>query len=146
MTLTSITAYRFWNWNPENDADTTALSVLTRARQADEESEFTQELRITSASSDNFEYSAGLYYFWEDDHGFGPPAIRRRCAGCGFSTTTTRDHHYALEGVGIQSESDPRINSFAAFGQATWHVTPQFDVTAASVTPMRKRQAHSFRT
>jgi len=125
--LTSISAFRFWNWNPDNDTDGTALSVLTRARQADEETEFTQELRITSPTSDVFEYSAGLYYFWEDDHGFGAQFYGKDAPIwiLGANNQTLQD---ALNGVGIVSQSDPRINSFAAFGQATWHVTPQFDV------------------
>lgn len=131
VTLTSITAYRFWNWNPDNDADTTALSVLTRARQADEESEFTQELRVTSASNDTFEYSAGLYYFWEDDHGFGMQTYGADAAQW-ILNNPDQDHQYALNGVSIVSESDPRINSFAAYGQATWHVTPDFDVTGGA--------------
>jgi iron complex outermembrane receptor protein len=125
--LTSITAYRFWNWNPDNDADGTALSVLTRARQADQETEFTQELRVTSPESDTFDYTAGLYYFWEDDHGFGAQFYGTDAPIwiLGANNQTLQD---ALNGVGIVSQSDPRINSFAAFGQATWHVTPQLDV------------------
>jgi iron complex outermembrane recepter protein len=126
--LTSITAYRFWNWNPDNDSDITSLSVLTRARQADEEKEFTQELRISSPASDTFEYSAGLYYFWEDDHGFGDQFYGKDAPTwvLGAATTATED---ALVGVGIDSQSDPRIDSYAAYGQATWHITPQLDLT-----------------
>jgi iron complex outermembrane receptor protein len=126
--LTSITAYRFWNWNPDNDSDITSLSVLTRARQADEEKEFTQELRITSPVSDTFEYSAGLYYFYEDDHGFGDQFYGKDAPTwvLGADNVATED---ALVGVGIDSQSDPRIDSYAAYGQATWHITPQLDLT-----------------
>jgi len=126
--LTSITAYRFWNWNPDNDSDITALSVLTRARQADQETEFSQELRVASPTSDVFEYSAGLYYFWEDDHGFGAQFYGKD-APIWVLGADTPTNQYALNGVGIVSESDPRINSFAAYGQAVWHVTPDLDLT-----------------
>jgi iron complex outermembrane receptor protein len=126
--LTSISAYRFWNWNPDNDSDGTALSVLIRARQADEEKEFSQELRLASPTSDVFEYSAGLYYFWEDDHGFGAQ-IYGTDAPIWILGANNQTYQDALNGVGIVSESDPRINSFAAYGQATWHITPSLDLT-----------------
>ena len=61
--LTSISAFRFWNWNPDNDADITSLSVLTRARQANEQQNFSQELRIAWPTDDTFEYSAGYTIF-----------------------------------------------------------------------------------
>jgi len=125
--LTSISAFRFWNWNPDNDADITSLSVLTRARQANEQSDFSQELRIASPANETFEYSGGLYYFWEDDKGFGAQFYGADAPIwiLGANTPVTQA---ALNGVGIVSRSDPRINSFAAYGQATWHVTPDFDL------------------
>jgi iron complex outermembrane receptor protein len=128
-TLTSISAFRFWNWNPDNDSDITALSVLDRARQADEETEFTQELRVQSPTSDVFEYSAGLYYFWEDDKGNGAQIYGNDAPIWIAHTNTDPKWNAALQNVGIFSKSDPRINSYAAYGQAVWHVTPDFDLT-----------------
>ena len=145
VTLTSITAYRFWNWNPANDADTTALSVLTVARQADQEKEFTQELRISSDSNDTFEYSAGLYYFWEDDHGYGTQTYGND-APLWILNNNDQDHQYALDGVGIASQSDPRINSYAAYGQATWHVTPDFDITGGVRYTYEEKEGTFFQT
>ncbi len=128
-TFTSISAFRFWNWNPDNDSDITALSVLDTARQADQEDEFTQEFRIQSPTSDVFEYSAGLYYFWEDDKGSGQQIYGNDAPVWLVHTSTDQDWNYALQNVGIFSKSDPRINSYAAYGQAVWHVTPNIDLT-----------------
>ncbi|HEY0105160.1 MAG TPA: TonB-dependent receptor [Rhizomicrobium sp.] len=127
-TLTSISALRFWNWNPDNDADITSLSVLTRARQANEQQNFSQELRIASPTDDTFEYSAGLYYYWEDDQGFGAQFYGPD-APIWILGASTPVGQAALNGVGIVSKSDPRISSYAAYGQATWHVTPRLDLT-----------------
>ncbi|MEI9930195.1 MAG: TonB-dependent receptor [Rhizomicrobium sp.] len=127
--FTSITAYRFWNWNPDNDSDITALSVLDRARQADEETEFTQELRVQSPTSDVFEYSAGLYYFWEDDKGSGKQIYGTDAPIWIVHTSANPDWNYALQNVGISSKSDPRIDSYAAYAQAVWHITPDLDLT-----------------
>ncbi len=126
--LTSITAYRFWNWNPDNDSDITSLSVLNRARQADEEREFTQELRISSQVSDKLDYSGGLYYFWEDDAGAGAQ-IYGADAPIWILGANSPTLQAALNGVGSISRSDPRINSYSAYGQATWHITSDLDLT-----------------
>lgn len=125
--LTSITAFRFWNWNPANDADDTSLSVLTIARQADQEKDFSQELRISSPTGGALEYSAGLYYFWEDDPGFGKQFYGTD-APIWLLGANNATYQAALNGVGIVSRSDPKINSYAAYGQATWHITSALDL------------------
>ncbi len=58
-TLSSISAYRFWNWTPSNDVDLTSLSVTTQGRIRDQERQATQELRFTSPSDGPIEYSGG---------------------------------------------------------------------------------------
>jgi iron complex outermembrane receptor protein len=125
--LTSITSFRFWNWNPDNDSDITSLSVLTVARQADEDHDVTQEFRISSPTGGDFEYSAGLFYFWEEDNGFGQQFFGKD-APLWVLGTNSQDAQWALDGAGIVSWSKPIINSYAAYGQATWHITPKFDL------------------
>ena len=126
--LTSITAYRFWNWNPENDADYTALPIVTVARQADQEKDFTQEFRLASPQGQPFEYSAGVFYFWEDDHGYGTQTLGAD-APIWLLGASNATYQAALNGVGTLSQSDPRINSYAAYGQATWHILSDLDLT-----------------
>ena len=101
--------------------------MLNIARQADQEKDFSQELRISSPTGQTIEYSAGLYYFWEDDAGFGKQFYGTDAPIwlIGANSPALQD---ALNGVGIVSRSDPKINSYAAYGQATWHVTPDFDL------------------
>ncbi len=126
--LTSITAYRFWNWDPANDADDIALPILTLAQQADQEKDFSQEFRIASPTGRTVEFNAGLYYFWEDDHGFGQQAFGTG-APIWILGANNPVYQAALNGVGEVSQSDPRINSYAAYGQAVWHITPDLDLT-----------------
>ncbi|MEJ0047976.1 MAG: hypothetical protein WDN04_19030 [Rhodospirillales bacterium] len=67
------------NWNPVNDVDATALAVLDAYSLTDAQRQASQEFRFTSPSGERFEYTAGLYYFYEDlpstsRIGFGPDA------------------------------------------------------------------------
>lgn len=127
-TLTSITAYRFWNWDPSNDVDLTSLSVTTQGRQANQERQFTQEFRITSPSAQPVEWTAGLYYFWEQDDGFGTTSYGKD-APIWLLGVNNALYQAALNGFTVTSKSIPRINSYAAYGQATWHILPQLDLT-----------------
>ena len=101
--------------------------MLTIARQADQEKDFSQELRISSPAGQSIEYNAGLYYFWEDDHGFGNQTYGTD-APIWILGANNATYQAALNGVGIVSRSDPRINSYAAYGQATWHITSALDL------------------
>ena len=44
-TLTSITAWRFWDWNPSNDRDFLGLPVTTISANPSEQRQWSQELR-----------------------------------------------------------------------------------------------------
>jgi iron complex outermembrane receptor protein len=44
-TLTSITAWRYWDWKPENDRDFTGLPVTTLSQNPSQQRQWTQELR-----------------------------------------------------------------------------------------------------
>ncbi|WP_179102102.1 TonB-dependent receptor, partial [Sphingopyxis sp. KK2] len=57
--LTSITAYRWWDWNPANDGDSTALPIVTKAQQANRQRQFSQEIRLASDSGGPIDYVVG---------------------------------------------------------------------------------------
>ena len=63
VALTSVTAYRWWDWDPANDSDAIGLSVLTKAQQANRQRQFSQEVRIASTGTRTVDYVAGLYYY-----------------------------------------------------------------------------------
>jgi len=128
LTLTSISAFRFWNWNPDNDTDQTALSILTRSRQANQSTEFTQELRLSSPVGQRVEYGGGLYYFSEKNLGSGNTTYGPDAPVWIFGANTA-DRQAALNGVSLLARWSPHVHSYSAFGQVTWHVTPKIDLT-----------------
>jgi iron complex outermembrane receptor protein len=128
FTLTSISAGRFWNWDPSNDQDYTALSVFNQGRTADQEKQFSQELRITSPTGGVVDYTGGLYYFSEEDDGYSNVEFGKD-APLWFIQFTNPTFQTALDGLNYGWKTVPRTSSYAGYGQATWHISPDFDFT-----------------
>ncbi|HYK78045.1 MAG TPA: TonB-dependent receptor [Micropepsaceae bacterium] len=131
LLLTSISSFRTWKWRPSNDDDMTSLSVMAKTQQENDERQFTQELRVASAAGRTIEFSGGLYYFWEQTDGFGqlqygPDAPIWILGAAGPLQKA------ALDGFAISAISVPRINSYAGYGQATWHILPDLDLTGGA--------------
>jgi iron complex outermembrane receptor protein len=129
-TITSVTAYRAWNWYPHNDGDSTSLDAGTDFHQSNEQRQFSQELRIASEGTRKVDYVAGLYYLWqsidaESINAYGADAASWFLA----PSVNPAVGAAALNGYTILGRSKPVTNSYAAFGQAIWHLTPTIDLT-----------------
>ncbi|MBC7505818.1 MAG: TonB-dependent receptor [Sandarakinorhabdus sp.] len=61
--LTSITAYRDWNFSDGGDVDFTVSNIVPFAGTNNQARQFSQELRIASTGDGPLNYIAGLYYF-----------------------------------------------------------------------------------
>jgi iron complex outermembrane receptor protein len=120
--LTSVTAYRSWWFLPTNDGDSTNLSGIVDAGQQVDDEQWSQELRIASPDGGAVDYVAGLYYFYQYQNNqlftqYGPAAgaVFGRPF---FNNASTRTHQYL------------HTDSGSVFGQATWHVSDRWSVTA----------------
>ena len=120
--LTSVTAYRSWWFLPTNDGDSTNLSGIVNAGQQVDDEQWSQELRVASPSDGVIDYVAGLYYFYQYQSNqlftqYGPAAgaVYGRAY---FNNASTRTHQYL------------HTRSGSVFGQATWHVTDRWSLTA----------------
>ncbi|VWX53492.1 TonB-dependent receptor [Novosphingobium sp. 9U] len=129
-TLTSVTAYRAWNWYPHNDGDATSLDAGTDFHQSNEQRQFSQELRIASEGPRKIDYVAGLYYLWQSIDAEAVNAYGSRAASWFVAPNVDQTAAAAaLNGYTIIGLSKPVTNSYAAFGQAIWHITPTVDFT-----------------
>ncbi|WP_341207576.1 TonB-dependent receptor [uncultured Sphingomonas sp.] len=127
--LTAITAYRWWDWDPANDGDNTALPVTTKAQQANRQRQFSQELRLASTGSNTIDYVVGGYYFWQIVRGYGATAYGAAAANWNLPAVSATIGNAALSGFEAQSTSTPKTKSLAAFGQATWNATDALHLT-----------------
>lgn len=59
-TLTSVTAFRFWDWKPENDRDFTGVPVTIKSQNPSQQKQWTQEFRY-NYSKDRIDFVVGLF-------------------------------------------------------------------------------------
>jgi iron complex outermembrane receptor protein len=61
-TFTSISAWRFWDWKPENDRDFTGLSIVAKSQNPSQQNQYSQEFRY-NYESDKIDFVVGLFGF-----------------------------------------------------------------------------------
>lgn len=133
VALTSITAYRTWDWMPHNDTDTTGLDVFRISQTTTHQKQFSQELRIASVGERTIDYVAGLYYFHQilptqAIAGFGSDAPEFALP----PTVPIAIRQAALDGFTFVGDSRAKTDSYAAFGQANWHIDGRVTLTVGA--------------
>jgi iron complex outermembrane receptor protein len=118
--LTSVTAWRDWNFSPLNDLDGTNLASLTGGFKTKED-QYSQEFRLASPTGGFQDYVVGAYFYRQKASSYnhyetGPLAVA--LSGGAYPNNNL------LSGNG-QATTD----SQALFGQDTLHLTPEFDLT-----------------
>jgi iron complex outermembrane receptor protein len=121
--LTSVTAWRRWNFVPHNEDGLPVPITLNVGASANHE-QFTQELRWSTPSGRAVESVFGAYYYYQElsNNSFtvnGPLADIYNGNPAG-----------AWANVSSNAPGQLRVNSYALFGQSTWHATDRLDLTA----------------
>ncbi|GGA52724.1 TonB-dependent receptor [Sphingomonas psychrolutea] len=128
-TLTSVTAYRFWDWVPSSDRDFIGLPVTTVSANPSQQSQFSQELRIASNGKHTFDYVAGAFYFYQkiDTQGLqvqGSAASRFLLN----PTSANASNPAVLNGLTAVNTIGFTNTSAAVFGKLTWHASDAFQI------------------
>ena len=130
-TLTSTTAWRYWNWDPSNDRDFTGLSVLSLSQATSKHKQWTQEVRYAGDLSSRLSGVIGVFGIWQD---LKTDPVHTEESGADqwrFSQNSTSELWKTpglFEGYGIKTTS--RLKSFggAVFGQLDWAITDRLHV------------------
>ena len=125
-TLTSVTAWRWWDWQPANDRDYTRLDILRQSANPVQQDQYSQEFRLNSTNPGAVAWTIGLYGFYQQLHGQNITEWGSNAAYWLIGTTVPTD---LLSGYYTQSQAVSTIGSGAGFGQLTWDVTDHFAVT-----------------
>ncbi len=127
-TLTSVSAWRYWNWDAANDRDYTSLSIQTLQHIPSRQDQYSQELRLASNGTRQIDYVAGLYWFAQTITGepitqYGPVATYWLLGKPPAFPSNL------LDGYGTDGDTRFHSDSWAGFGEAVWHATSKLAVT-----------------
>jgi iron complex outermembrane recepter protein len=125
-TLTSVTAWRYWGWDPANDRDFTGLPITTISQNPSIEHQFSQELRY-SGSVDRLDYVLGLYGFRENVNTAGLQA-QGPLASLWLLSGANQNDPSILDGLQSRNTVRLRDTSAAVFSQLSWHLTPSLQL------------------
>ena len=125
-TLTSTTAFRYWNWDPSNDRDFTGLPVLTLSQATSKHKQWTQEIRYAGEFSSRLSGVAGVFIIGQDLKTDPVHIEESGSAQWRFSQSTTSNLWKTpglLDGYGIRTTSRLETFGAAVFGQLDWAIT-----------------------
>ncbi|HEY6816623.1 MAG TPA: TonB-dependent receptor [Croceibacterium sp.] len=138
--FTSITAWRFWDWRPENDRDFTGLPVVASSNNPSQQDQYSQEFRYTY-SGESINVVAGAFAFKQriDTQGLesqGAAASRWNLTNAG---QISRD---ILNGLTANNTQWLKATSAALFGQLEWEVIPGLRIQPGVRLNYDKKEGH----
>jgi iron complex outermembrane recepter protein len=146
-TLTSTTAWRFWNWDPSNDRDFTGLQVLAKSQNPSRQTQFTQEVRYAGQIASKVSGVAGIFFIDQTSKTNGTE--ESGSAQWRFSQSTTSEKWKSpglFEGYGIKTDASIHAISAAVFGQLDWEITERLHVLPGLRYNFDKKDANYNRT
>ena len=120
LNLTSITAWRRWDWDPSNDRDFTSLPITTISANPSSQDQWTQEFRLASAGDRPVDFVLGLFGF--DQHVVSTGIQEQGSAASQWLLGPGTDPAL-LDGLRQETAIDYRNRSAALFGRLTWNIT-----------------------
>ncbi|MCU0399415.1 MAG: TonB-dependent receptor [Algoriphagus sp.] len=125
-TLTSTTAWRYWNWGPSNDRDFTGLPVLTLSQAPSRHEQYSQEIRYAGDFSKKLSGVLGVFYLSQNLKTSPYHTEESGAAQWRFSQNSTSalwSTPGLLDGYGIRTFSTLESVGAAVFGQLDWAIT-----------------------
>ncbi len=124
-TLTSVTAWRFWDWKPENDRDFTGLSVVSKSQNPSQQDQYSQEFRY-NYESQKIDFVVGLFGFKQRIDTQGTEQQGANATKWSLAPSTDPNNVYnrnVLNGLTATNTQWLKSTSAALFGQLSWKVT-----------------------
>ncbi|QIH38427.1 TonB-dependent receptor [Flavobacterium sp. Sr18] len=146
-TLTSTTAWRFWNWDPSNDRDFTGLQVLAKSQNPTRQTQITQEVRYAGQLTSKLSGVVGVFFIDQASQTDGTEESGSAQWRFAQSTTSNLWKTPSLfEGYGITTDARIRASSAAVFGQLDWAITERLHVLPGLRYNFDKKDADYNRT
>jgi len=132
-TLTSISAWRRWEFLPSTDLDYLPLDIQHTAGNNIWNRQWSQEIRLASPVHRSIDFVAGVFLYGQRlETANVPGATYGADAAKFYSQPTLILPAYSLAGVTSYTHADADTDSEAAFGQIAWHVDDHWELTTGA--------------
>ena len=128
-TLTSVTAWRYWDWTPSNDRDFTGLPIYTKVNNPTKQDQYTQELRY-AYDGERINYVVGAFAFHQkirtngiQQTGTGARAWLLAPGNLLSNNPAVLDKVVAINDIRLDN------TSAALFGKLNWKLTDRLTVS-----------------
>jgi iron complex outermembrane receptor protein len=128
-TLTSTSAWRYWNWDPSNDRDFTGLQALAKSQNPSKHQNWSQEIRYAGKFTSYLSGVIGVFAIGQEIKTNGTE--ESGSAQWRFSQSSTSPLWQTpglFEGYGVKTNSSIKSLSAAAFAQLDWEIFKGFHV------------------
>ncbi|MDE2620392.1 MAG: TonB-dependent receptor plug domain-containing protein, partial [Sphingomonadales bacterium] len=120
-TLTSVSAWRFWDWKPENDRDFTGLSIVAKSQNPSQQDQYSQELRY-NYSGKRIDVVAGGFLFHQRIDTQGTEQQGSDASKWNLTGALANDPS-VLNGLTARNVQWLKATSAALFGQVSYKLT-----------------------
>ena len=128
-TLTSTTAWRYWDWDPSNDRDFTGLQALAKSQNPAKHRNWSQEVRYAGELSPRLSGVVGLFFIDQEVKINGTEESGDAQWRFSKSSTSTKWETPGLfEGYGISTKASIESVSAAAFINVDWEALDRLHV------------------
>lgn len=130
-TLTSTTAWRYWQWTPLNDRDYLGIPVFTISAGNSVHDQWSQEIRYSGRVSSRLSGVVGLFGLWQD---LKSDPVQTEEAGSAqwrfaqSSTSALWKTPGLFDNFGIHTTNRIRSTGLAVFAQADWSITDRIHI------------------
>ena len=127
-TLTSITAWRFWDWLPGNDRDFLGLPITTLSQNPSRQDQWTQEFRYSGAIG-RIDFVLGAFGYYQEIRTSGTQAQGPAASRWLINPSNPLSNDPSVLD-GLTAANDIRLDNLSAalFGQLSWRVTDRLSL------------------
>ncbi|MDH7970909.1 TonB-dependent receptor [Sphingomonas sp. AR_OL41] len=141
-TITSVSAWRYWDWKPANDRDFVGLPITTVSQNPSQQHQYSQEFRIASNGKNKLNYTFGAFFFTQKINTQGsqvqgaaasrwllnPGNVAVGSSGCA-SPTADACNPLVLNGLTSTNTINFSNQSAALYGKLSWSVTDRLRIS-----------------
>ena len=121
-TITSVSAWRYWDWKPANDRDFVGLPITTVSQNPSHQTQWSQELRLASNGKSALQYTLGAFIFNQKIKTNGSQ-VQGAAASRWLLSGADASNPNVLNGLTSTNTISFDNTSFAVFGKLNWAVT-----------------------